>query len=328
METGVFIISLDFELHWGVSDHRTIESYYENLKNTPEVVRRLLALFEQKKINATWATVGMLFCRNKKELLEYVSAANRPEYTIPALSNYNVAQTAGENETDDPFHFANTLIREIIKTPGQELATHTYSHYYCLEPGQNPDQFYHDLQAAKRLAEREGASLHSIVFPRNQYDERYIEKCKMAGIEIYRGNFPSWMYKSEAKSTETLWKRAFRLLDTYVPISGHRIVSAEMSQGMLNVPGSCFLRPYSNKTSLLEWLRLNRIKREMTAAARQGKIYHLWWHPHNFGKNMEKNFSFLAKVISHYEMLAKKYDMKSVCMKDILNNFKNKIPVK
>ena len=66
----------------------------------------------------------------------------------------------------------------------------------------------------------------------------------------------------------------------------------------------------------------------MTAAARQGKIYHLWWHPHNFGKNMEKNFSFLAKVISHYEMLAKKYDMKSVCMKDILNNFKNKIPVK
>ena len=328
MENGVFIISLDFELHWGVSDHRTIESYYENLKNTPEVVRRLLALFEQKNISATWATVGMLFCRNKKELLEYVSAANRPEYTIPALSNYTIAQTAGENETEDPFHYANSLIRKIIETPGQELATHTYSHYYCLEPGQTPDQFYHDILAAKKVAEREGASLHSIVFPRNQYDERYIEKCKIAGIEIYRGNFPSWMYKSEAKSTETLWKRAFRLLDTYLPISGHRIVSAEMSQGMLNVPGSCFLRPYSNKTSLLESLRLNRIKREMTAAARQGKIYHLWWHPHNFGKNMEKNFSFLAKVISHYEMLAKKYDMKSVCMKDILNNFKNKIPVK
>jgi peptidoglycan/xylan/chitin deacetylase (PgdA/CDA1 family) len=328
MEKGVFIISLDFELHWGVSDHRTVESYYENLKNTPEVVQRLLTLFEQKNIRATWATVGMLFCRNKTELYEFVPAAYRPEYTNPALSNYIVAQTAGENETDDPFHYANTLIRKIIETPGQELATHTYSHYYCLEPGQTPEQFYHDILAAQKLAQREGINLLSIVFPRNQHDERYIEKCKLAGIEIYRGNFPSWMYKAEAKSTESLWKRAFRLIDTYLPVSGQRVVTAEISGGMLNIPGSCFLRPYSSKTSWLEPLRLHRIKREMTAAARKGKIYHLWWHPHNFGKNMGKNFSFLEKVINHYELLAKKYGMKSLSMKDILNNFKNKIPVK
>ncbi|MEP7373401.1 MAG: hypothetical protein ABI675_08445 [Chitinophagaceae bacterium] len=328
MEKGAFIISLDFELHWGVSDHRTIESYYENLKNTPAVVSRLLALFEQKNIRVTWATVGMLFCKNKAELNEFVTAANRPGYVNPALSNYTVAQTAGENETDDPFHYANTLIQKIIKTPGQELATHTYSHYYCLEPGQTPDQFYYDILAAKKLAWREGVNLHSIVFPRNQYDERYIEKCKVAGIEIYRGNFPSWMYKSEAKSTETLWKRAFRLIDTYLPVSGHRVVTAEISGGMLNVPGSCFLRPYSRKTSWLEPLRLRRIKKEMTAAAVKGKVYHLWWHPHNFGKNMEENFSFLEKVIGHYELLAKNYDMKSLSMNDILNNFKNKIPVK
>ena len=66
----------------------------------------------------------------------------------------------------------------------------------------------------------------------------------------------------------------------------------------------------------------------MTIAAMKGKIYHLWWHPHNFGKNMKQNFSFLEKIICHYEQLAKKYDMKSLNMKDILNNFKNKIPVK
>ena len=323
MEKGVFVISLDFELHWGVSDHRTVESYFENLKNTPEVVERLLAKFEQRKIRATWATVGMLFCKNKTELHEFVPAGYRPEYTNPSLSNYIIAQTVGENETEDPFHYANTLINKIMETPGQELATHTYSHYYCLEPGQTPDQFYYDILAAKKIAEREGARLSSIVFPRNQYNELYIEKCKLAGIEIYRGNFPSWMYKAEAKSTESIWKRAFRFADTYLPVSGQRVVTAKISDGMLNIPGSCFLRPYNSKISWLERLRLYRIKREMSVAAKKGKIYHLWWHPHNFGKNIEENFSFLEKVISHYELLAKKYDMKNLNMKDISNNFKN-----
>ncbi len=325
MAKGVFIISLDFELHWGVSDHRTVESYYENLTNTPIVVRRLLALFEQRNIRATWATVGMLFCRNKTELTEMVPASYRPTYIDGALSNYMVAQTAGENETADPFHYANSLIRKIIQTPGQELATHTYSHYYCLEPGQTPDQFYNDILAARKVTEREGISLQSIVFPRNQYSDQYIEKCKLAGIQIYRGTFPFWMYKSEAKSRESMWKRFFRLLDTYVPISGQRVVTAEISNGILNVPGSSFLRPYNRRTSWLESLRLYRIKREMSVAAKTGKIYHLWWHPHNFGKNMEKNFSFLEKILFHYVLLSKKYDMKNLCMKDMLNSFKNKI---
>ena len=53
MNTGTFVLSLDFEIHWGVSDHRTIESYNENLRNVPEVVRRTLALFEKRKIHAT-----------------------------------------------------------------------------------------------------------------------------------------------------------------------------------------------------------------------------------------------------------------------------------
>ena len=95
-----------------------------------------------------------------------------------------------------------------------------------------------------------------------------------------------------------------------------------------NVPGSCFLRPYSEKLSWLEPLRLRRIKAEMTAAARTGKIYHLWWHPHNFGRNLKKNFSFLEQIIAHYEVLAEKYNMESLNMKDILNNFEVKTPIK
>ena len=317
MRKGSFVISLDFELHWGVSDHRTIESYYENLVHTPDVVRKLLGLFKEKKIHATWATVGMLFCRNKKELTCFVKEEDRPAYLNQRLSNYEKASRAGEDESDDPFHYAPTLISEIMHTPGQELATHTFSHYYCLEPGQTEDQFLKDLQAAVSITEREGVKPVSIVFPRNQYSEKYLQQCHLAGIKTYRGNPASWIYRPEAKSKESRVKRFFRLADAYLPISGHRGVKPEKSNGLVNIPGSCFLRPFNKKLSWLEPIRLWRIKREMTAAARKGMIYHLWWHPHNFGKNREENFRTLQSILEHFERLSSLYGMQSMNMKEI-----------
>jgi hypothetical protein len=145
--------------------------------------------------------------------------------------------------------------------------------------------------------------------------------CRLAGIKIYRGNYPSWIYKSEAKSTETRWKRLFRLLDTYFPITGQRGVKATKSNGLFNIPASCFLRPYSNRLSFLESLRIRRIKREMTDAAKKGLVYHLWWHPHNFGKNMDLNFRTLETILDHYDFLADKYGMQSMNMKEIYERF-------
>jgi Polysaccharide deacetylase len=320
MTTGVLTISLDFEIHWGVSDHHTIESYNENLKNVPTVVRRLLNLFKEKNIHATWATVGMLFCSNKDELFAFVKPENRPAYNNIKFSNYLVAEQAGNNEMDDPYHYAPSLIREIIKTPHQEIGSHTYSHYYCLEPGQTPEQFFYDIGAVKEIAQRENINISSIVFPANQFHPDYLEQCRKQGIKCYRGNYPSRIYQFQAKSLEGLWKRMARLIDTYLPLKGSRYVDAVMEDGILNIPASCFLRPYRHKLSILEGLRVARMKKEMKAAARKKKIYHLWWHPHNFGQNMDKNFSVLEKLLDYYLVLNKKYNMQSLTMKEIYHS--------
>jgi len=317
MDTGTFVISLDFEIHWGVSDHHTIESYNENLRNVPQIVRWSLQLFREKNIHATWATVGMLFCHKKEVLFSYGQPEYTPDYVRKEISNYIVAEQAGKNEQDDPYHFAPTLVHEIINTPGQEMATHTFSHYYCLEPGQTPEAFYHDLGAAVAVAKKEKIELYSIVFPANQFKPDHLEVCKKQGLKCYRGNYPSWMYQLKAKAEEGLWKRFCRLVDFYLPLNGSRYVEPVMNNGLLNIPSSCFLRPYSKKLSFLEGMRVWRMKREMTAAAKKKKIYHLWWHPHNFGQNMEKNFSILVKVLEHYKMLEKKYQMQSLNMAEI-----------
>lgn len=321
METGSFVISLDFEIHWGVSDHHTIESYNENLRNVPSVVTRTLQLFSQHNIHATWATVGMLFCQSKAELFQYVDGAHRPAYVRKEISNYEVAQSAGNNEHDDPYHYAPSLIKKIMATAGQEIATHTFSHYYCLEPGQTPEAFGYDLQAAKAVASNYNLDLKGIVFPANQFEPAHIEKCKEAGLIYYRGNYPSWMYQLKAKAEEGKLKRLSRLADFYFPVNGNRLVEPSVVNGMINIPASCFLRPYSHKLSFMEGRRLARMKAEMTAAARQKKIYHLWWHPHNFGRDMDKNFEILSKLISHFNFLHDKYGMQSRSMGEVAGQF-------
>ena len=321
MKQGTFVISLDFEIHWGVSDHRTIESYEENLRNVPLVVKRLLQLFEQRNIHTTWATVGMLFCRQKKELFELVTEANRPQYIHPHLSNFEVAKGAGDDEASDPYHFAHSLVRQIIATPHQEMATHTYSHYYCLQPGQTPEQFYFDLKAARSLMVREKVDAVSIVFPRNQYNDEYLEQCRRTGFTSYRGNYPSWIYRAQAKSTEGMMKRMARLADTYLPVTGARFVQPIREGELLNIPASCFLRPYNKKLAALEPLRLRRIKNEMETAAKKKAVYHLWWHPHNFGKDIEKNFATLEAILDHFDQLASRYGMVSMNMKEIYEQY-------
>ena len=59
----------------------------------------------------------------------------------------------------------------------------------------------------------------------------------------------------------------------------------------------------------------------MTATAKKNKLYHLWWHPHNFGKNIEENFETLTSILDHYQELNKNYGMRSLNMQEILNDY-------
>lgn len=80
----------------------------------------------------------------------------KPGYRDHDLSPYDHVYRIGPNERQDPFHYARSLIRRIVQFPGQEVGTHTFSHYYCLAAGQTADEFRADLQAARRAAEELG----------------------------------------------------------------------------------------------------------------------------------------------------------------------------
>ncbi len=315
-QKGTFVISIDFELLWGVWDVTNIEKYGEHIKGVKFVIPELLTLFKKYNFKVTFATVGALFAKNKEELLSYIPLL-KPAYHQPKYNVYEIELTKiGNNETDDPYHFGYSLFEQIRQSP-HEIATHTFSHYFCLEEGQTANEFDADIKAAINIAKANDIEINSIVFPRNQVNEDYLKVLWNNGIMIYRGNPISWIYKPRTLSAEILFIRLLRLLDSYLPISGYNSHTPKKTIGEpVNIPASRFLKPYNKNLAWLEKLKLQRIKKEMTKAAQKKEMYHLWWHPHNFGVNLNENIENLTELLEHYQFLNSKYGFTNCTMKE------------
>lgn len=316
---GALVISLDFELVWGVRDLEST-GYRKDLMPTRQVVPRLLGMFQKYDIHATWATVGFLFFDSSTEMQTGLPEL-KPKYENGFLSPYdNLSKEVGENETADPLHFAPSLIRQILNTPHQELGTHTFSHYYCLENGQTVKDFEADLRAAMKAAEKYQCKIESIVFPRNQYSKEYLDVCARNGIKTFRGNESLWFRTPSKRSEHRQWsRRIMRVLDAYLNVSGANAFPQPSDGHPVNVPASRYLRPVSRRLRVIEPLRLNRIKHSMREAAQSGQIFHLWWHPEDFAENLEDNFAFLEKILSEYAALRSSYGMQSLTMGEVGN---------
>ena len=325
MKNGKFVISLDFELQWGIRDMKNAKSYSKNILGVHTVIPRLLEEFKKHRIKATFAIVGFLFFENKSEILANLPSPV-PNYTDKCLSPYlGYFDQVGENAMLDLYHFGFSLIDQISKYPENEIGSHTFSHFYCMEEGQNGDDFRADIQTAKKLAQKFNIRITSLIFPRNQINNDYLHICQELGIICIRGNEFSWLYRPRNKGDESKLRRALRLLDAYINISGHNCYTDEYlrSKYPIDIPSSKFLRPFSIRFKYLERLRLNRIKVAMTYAAKTGSTYHLWWHPHNFGINQDQNFTFLNKILDHYNKLHFKYNFQNYTMSELANQIIN-----
>lgn len=321
MEHGKLVISIDFELFWGVRDKLSITEYGKNIKGAHTAVPRMISMFTDYGIHATFATVGFLFCESKEELLANIPQL-KPRYENSHLSPYEEHfLTIGKGITDDPYHYAGNLIKTILATPFQEIGSHTFSHFYCLEAGQSLNEFRCDLQAAKNIAEKKGIALTSLVFPRNQLNYKYLKACADAGIICFRGNEQSWLYKPTNDKNNKIIRRILRFADTYINLSGHHCYKDEymLRTFPVNIPSSRFLRPFHSKLKFFEGLKLHRIKSSMLHAAKNNLTYHLWWHPHNFGVNQDQNFNFLRKILEYYQVLNKQYNFRSYTMTELAN---------
>lgn len=314
---GIFCVSLDFEMFWGMQDAVKPEDYGENVVNGRREGARQLKLFETYGIHATWAAVGMLLAQNKTQLRQYIPA-EKPSYLLARRNPYRQMETLGETAEESPLYYARDLVDAVLQTPNQELGSHTFCHYFCTEAGQTPAQFRADLTAAVKIGRDTAYAPVSLVFPRNQSADEYAQVAADCGFVCYRGEENNWIYRSIHKE---FWLRAWRTIDSYFPLSGSNCHEIARRNGLIDVPGSAFLRPYKPSLRLLEGLKLARIRGQMRYAARHGLVYHLYWHPHNLGAYADKSFAQQEQLFRYYRKLKEKYGFESLNMREAAERF-------
>jgi peptidoglycan/xylan/chitin deacetylase (PgdA/CDA1 family) len=311
------IISLDFELIWGVFDKVDFKEKEAYFRNTRKMIPELLTLFMNNGIHASWATVGMLLNKDWDQWMANIPK-NLPDYSNKKLSAYRFG-IDNKTRINENLCFAGELISKIHTTPGQEIATHTYSHYYCLESGQSNSQFRDDLQAAIQVASEKNIQLRSLVFPRNQFNENYLKICTELGIKTVRTNPANW-YWSNIEANSFKYK-LFRTGDAYLGLKDKSYPFEEIDSypGIpLQQKASRLLRPKENK--LMDYFKLKRILEEITHAAKHNHIYHLWWHPHNFGNDVEGNLDNLKIIIEHFKLCQAEFSMRSNNMLELADD--------
>ncbi|TVT28932.1 polysaccharide deacetylase family protein [Salinicoccus cyprini] len=314
MKNGTFIISVDFELYWGYLGFTDYDKCVDRFHLTRDVASRMIETFEENEMKVTWATVGFLMLEGNDELNRMMPRILKPSYTRRVIDNYHNYENLLEKENFcEGVFFASDIVEALKNSSYQTIGTHTFSHYLCLESGQSEAEFYNDMKMAKAVADDRNIAFRSIVFPRNQFEQKHLEIISKFGIDIFRGTPEHFIYKPRGKHNYFI--RGLRLVDLYFNITGnHTHPHAVPSEALYDIKASRFLRPLNRTNRISRSLQLRRIRQEMTAAAKNNHYYHLWWHPHNFTVSPEENFKFLEEIIAHYKVLEEKYGFCSESM--------------
>tara|TARA_Y100000741_G_scaffold70086_1_gene50978 strand:- start:8867 stop:9799 length:933 start_codon:yes stop_codon:yes gene_type:complete len=299
-ESGSVIISIDFEMRWGVHDlyGLNIDKYRKNLENSRPAVIHTLKMLEERKLRSTWATVGALGLNDWDEYFNLNPPI--PDYkhkTLKILDEYSNIDPKGH------LHFAPDLIKKIIKTKGQDLGSHSFSHLYFLEDGIKESDFIEDGLLVKKLFEKKfKITPLSFVFPRNQIN--FIDCLKNLKLLIFR-SIP-YLY-----SYNYLTNKVINLYNILSPsINGPFTCNSKYSTG------NFFVRFNLNK--ILWNLQLLKIKNKLINL-KKNEVLHIWWHPHNVGPNFKFGIDRFEQLFDLLFNQIKINKLNSFNMKDLIN---------
>lgn len=307
---GNFYLSFDFEKFWGISDLGVDSPYINNnIANVDSVFPSILKLLDEYGVAATFATVGLLFS-NRNDISEF------KKYDIPYINSklnpfINLDKIL---KLEDRIIFGGVALETLLKNKNHEIASHTFSHFYCLEKNVTIDDFENDLIYFKKITNH--YEIKTLIFPRNQFNPKFIPVLKKYGFKVLRvNNESSFIYKTRVSYSYFI--RFLRLIDRYFPICKISVSKIIENDGVFLQNDSRFFAPYIRKLSFLEPFKVYRIKKEMTFCAKNNLDYHLWTHPHNFGANSIEMLTQFKIILKHYKSLNELYGFKSKRMDEI-----------
>jgi hypothetical protein len=314
---GIFTITLDFELMWGTRDLFGNEGFGAAvIRERALVIDRLLALFAELRIEATWCTVGHLFL----DRCGASGGVKHPEIVSPDHRWYPdwFALDPCSDEENAPLYYGRSLIEKIraCAVP-QEIGSHSFSHVIFGDRGCSRATAESELRACVAAAAPLGLSLQSFVFPRNQ--PGHLDVLREAGFTVFRGRDAHWYTRPNVPERV---RRAAHLVDIVLAREPPTVVPLLTEEGLWNVPGSMIYLPAHG---VRRWLpRSRRVKagiRGLEAAVRESRVFHLWFHPTNLADDMEEMFAGLREILEHARALEDAGRLRIRALRDVPAEF-------
>ena len=290
------MLSLDTELAWGAAHHATSARWLEVYRPTRGVISQLLSLLEKYNIKATWAVVGHLFL----ESCTPAGGTRHPEIVRPGYGWYPddwfTPDPCGDIATS-PAWYGRDIIEQIIACKvRQEIGCHTFSHIIVGDDGCSRECLESELRACQAGAANYGVTLRSFVFPRNSVG--HLDRLGEAGFTSFRGINRDWFGRLPGIAS-----RIGHLVDNVLPL-GPPVALPQQQYGLWDLPASYFYPPSTGLWKLVPVSsRVRKVKLGLREAAKQRRIFHLWFHPFNLAskpaallKGLEEIFAEVSRL--------------------------------
>ncbi len=317
LDTGVFTISLDFEMIWGTVDLYGPEPFRRACEiERAEVIERLLALFTEFDVSATWCTLGHLFLKN----CQPVDGVKHPEIVRPQHAwqrdDWFADDPCGERAGSEIFYGQDLLAKIRACAVPQEIGSHTFSHVILGDAGCSRATAESEMRECVRLATEQGIELRSFAFPRNEVG--HLDVLQEAGFWCYRGPEPHW-YENPAVPAQL--RRLLRLKDILTAAQPPVVLPELTPEGLWNLPGSALYYPmHGLRRHLPLWLRTRRAIKGLDAAALTKRIFHLWFHPTNLADESERMFAGLRQILEYAARLRSKGKLQILPMQSLVQH--------
>lgn len=256
------VISIDSELSWGYHD---LETAPARLNDARRSWHTTLDLLRTHDVPATWSIVGHL-------MLDHCDGSHEDHPLGPSWFPCGAA-AAGSGDW-----LAPDLVDAVrLADQGHEIASHTFSH--VVMDTVDRDVAVREFAESKRLADRAGIDLRSVVFPRNRV--AHLDVLAEHGFTCYRGVQPARWYATYP--LQPLWKLA-----DWSPLGAEPpLVTPTLDEhGLVNVPASFYLFSFEGLArraagAFGQAPVVAVAKRGIEKAIERDGLFHVYFHPHN-----------------------------------------------
>lgn len=253
----------------------------------------------------------------KNNLKEFISRAKKERVIIKQLlelfNKYNTPATwaiVGElffkfnkNIKNDNLWHAEDIVKDIKKTKKQEIACHSFTHpvFDQISEKQAEKEIKNCLDAAEKL----DVNLKSFVFPKNRI--KHLNILEKYNFTNYRG-----LSKHQNKFPQ--------LFDLFLPIG--QVSKISTNNELLNIPATMYyLSTRGIRKFIPIQIRVFKAKLGIKKAIKNGKLFHLWFHPTDLTDNPNGMILGLEKIIKYAVKMKNKNKLEIKSMGEISSEF-------